>query len=272
MEVQGLQNDKDKEIVITVLKKLNEEYENHKYFNDGASSRVILLNNKYLIKQNEKNVLMAEVEFLKLNKSKFFQNIIYVDKDYEFVVYEYIEGEIMKSVDNVDDLISKIYNITINYKKYNHSRFGYLNEEVNTWADFLEQEIEYSKKYLSGYVNNDDILKKCIKNLTKYDFEVKLIHGDFGTHNFIKKDKKLVGVIDPMPVIGDPLYDFLFAIVSNVQILTKVTLDKIYDIVKEPKEKVLSMFIIVLYCRMARCIKYHPQDMNTYMKVWNKLT
>ena len=30
VEVQGLQNDKDKEIVITVLKKLNEEYENHK--------------------------------------------------------------------------------------------------------------------------------------------------------------------------------------------------------------------------------------------------
>ena len=47
-----IENEKDKKIIQEILEKLNETYIEHKYFTDGADSRVILLNNKYLIKQN----------------------------------------------------------------------------------------------------------------------------------------------------------------------------------------------------------------------------
>ena len=107
--------------------------------------------------------------------------------------------------------------------------------------------------------------------LEKYPFEKKLLHGDFGTHNFIQDNGKLVGVIDPMPVIGDYLYDLLFAIVSNVNILSSVTLEDLYTLVNEPSEKIKAMLTIVLYCRISRCLKYHPDDLDTYMNFWNNL-
>ena len=85
-----------------------------------------------------------------------------------------------------------------------------------------------------------------------------------------KENGKLIGVIDPMPIIGDPLYDLLFAIVSNKDILKNITLEKIYSLANEPKEKINAMLTIVLYSRIARCIKYQPQDIDTYLNYWNK--
>ena len=83
-----------------------------------------------------------------------------------------------------------------------------------------------------------------------------------------KQDGKLIGVIDPMPVIGDSLYDILFALVSNTDILSTITLEDIYSLINEPKEKIKALLTIVLYSRISRCLKYHPQDIDIYMDFW----
>nr|WP_239587430.1 phosphotransferase [Bacillus pakistanensis] len=41
-----------------------------------------------------------------------------------------------------------------------------------------------------------------------------LLHGDCGVHNFVFKGGSLSGVIDPTPVLGEPLYDLLYAFCS----------------------------------------------------------
>ena len=69
--------EKDKKIINEVLKKVNEPYIEHIYFTDGADSRVMLLNNKYLIKQNNLNSIKAEIEFFESTFSTFFQKIVY---------------------------------------------------------------------------------------------------------------------------------------------------------------------------------------------------
>lgn len=267
-----LENKKDEKIIKEILNILDIEYESHKYFNDGVSSRVILLNNTYLIKQNTKPVLQAEIEFLKLDTSKYFQQIIYVDPNYEFVVYNFITGSIMYTVDNVDDTINKIIDISSNYSHYTKNGFGYLNEEVSTWSEFLRDEIKYSSSNITEYISDKTVVNKCVDILEKYPFNKKLLHGDFGTHNFIKQDGKLIGVIDPMPIIGDPLYDTLFAIVSNTNILANITLEKLYFLINEPKEKIKALLTIVLYSRISRCLKYHPKDIDIYMNFWYTLT
>ena len=266
-----MNKEKDKKIMNTLLSKLNEEYKNHKYFNTGASSKVILLNDYYLIKQNTKLILQAEIEFLKLNNIDMFQKIIYVDPKYEFVVYKFIPGDTMKQIDDIQDTIQKIINITNSYNTCTLDGFGYLNEETSSWSRFLKDEITYSSLNLKKYIPNKKVVNKCIEILENYPFDKKLLHGDFGTHNFIQENGKLVGVIDPMPVIGDYLYDLLFAIVSNVNLLSSVTLNDLYSLVNEPQEKINAMLTIVLYCRISRCLKYHPQDIDTYMAFWNKL-
>ena len=54
-----IDNKIDKNIIEFVLKLLNIPYENHKYFTDGVSSHVILLNNKYLIKRSTPYAIKA---------------------------------------------------------------------------------------------------------------------------------------------------------------------------------------------------------------------
>ena len=265
-------NKKDEEIINQLLNILDIQYECHKYFNDGASSRVILLNNQYLIKQNTKLTLQCEIEFLKLNTSKYFQKIIYIDPDFEFVVYNFISGDVMHTVDNVNDTIKKLVDITSNYADYIQDGFGYLDGVVNSWSQFLKDEIKYSSSNIAEYIPDLTLVNNCIKILEKYPFKKKLLHGDFGTHNFIKQNNKLIGVIDPMPIIGDPLYDLLFALVSNTNILSNITLEYIYSLVDEPQEKVKSLLTIVLYSRISRCLKYHPDDIDIYMDFWYTLT
>jgi len=266
-----LNNDKDLKIIDKLLKILTEDYKSHKYFNTGASSTVFVLNDKYLIKQNTKLILKAEIEFLKHNNSELFQKIVYIDPKYEFVVYQFIEGETMHNVENIYDTLKKLIDITQNYISYNKDCFGYVNEEVSTWSKFLKDETTYSSLNLKQYIPTKKIVNKCIEILEKYPFDKKLLHGDFGTHNFIQQNGELVGVIDPMPVIGDYLYDLLFAVVSNIDILSNVSLDLLHSLISEPEEKIDAMLAIVLYCRISRCLKYHPEDIDIYINFWNKL-
>ena len=268
----NIDNKIDKNIIEFVLKLLNIPYESHKYFTDGVSSHVILLNNKYLIKRSTPSAIKAEIKFLGLNPSPKMQKIIYFDPSYRFAIYEFIHGDIMKQVDNVDDFLENIIFITSNYKTVAYYGFGYLYEEKASWSEFLLDEIADSTKTLKSYISDNSTVLEQIKILENYKFDKKLIHGDFGTHNFIKVNGKFAGVIDPMPVLGDSLYDTLFAIVSNAGVVKNISLDRIYSLLSEPHEKIKAMLIVVLYCRIARCLKYHKQDINIYMDFWNSLT
>lgn len=169
----------------------------------------------------------------------------------------------MKQVDDVNDTINKIITITSNYTNYNSKKFDYLNEEVNSWTTFLKNEVDYSSSNLRNYISDKILVNKCINTLKKYN--KKILHANFVTHNFIKTKGKLIDAIDPMPVIGDYLYDLLFAIVSNVTILSNIILDKLYTLINEPQEKINSILAIVLYCRISKCLKYHPKDIDIYM-------
>lgn len=266
------ENKTDNEIIKFILNLLNIKYEHHKYFTDGAFSHVILLNDKYLIKRSNPIAIKSEIQFLLLNPSPKMQKVIYYDPCYRFAVYEFIDGNIMKKVTDINDFLTNIANITKNYKHFEHYGYGYLYEEVETWSQFLKDEVNHSSENLTKYIPDNSIVMNQIEILNNYPFEKKLIHGDFGTHNFLEVNGKFAGVIDPMPVVGDALYDLLFAIVSNASVVPNITLDKIYSITSKPLKKVKAMLIIVLYCRISRCLKHHKQDIDIYMAFWNKLT
>lgn len=266
----------DNIIIDKALKVLNIDYISHSYFNHGTYSKVILLNDMYIIKQSNVPALKAEVEFLKLNNDKVFQQIIYIEPNYEFVIYNFIPGDVMKKIDDIPDYLNNIVSVTTNYKTYSSDYFGYLNEEVSSWSEFLKSEIDYSLKNLKIYENYSNIIDVNIlyeyaDKLDAYPFNKKLLHGDFGCHNFIKSNGKFVGIIDPMPVIGDYLYDLLYAIVSNVQVVSSITFEDIIKLVDEPKEKVFYLLLIVLYSRIYRCLKYNSAYIDVYIKFWNTL-
>ena len=276
MNLPNFSNDQDKKIVETFLSLNNLKYETHKYFTDGASSRVILLNNEYLIKQNSALALKAEVEFLKRvatipKISDYFQKIVYVEPEYNFVVYSFINGNVMKSPENPKKVVSSLLDITSSLPIYEKEGFGYLGEETKTWVDFLKEEIKYSSENVPENICENSFVYKAAEDLEKFKFTKKLLHGDFGTHNFIEVDGNFVGVIDPMPVAGDSLYDLLFGICSNVKLLSSFSLEELLNITNDPKEKIKNLLIVVLYSRISRCLKYHPRDLDIYLDYINKL-
>lgn len=266
-------SENDLKIIQIILNEFNEKYISHKHFTDGAYSKVLLLNNKYLIKQSNILALKAEIEFLKLNKNEHMQKILYIDKKYDFVVYEFIHGEIMKDLSDISikELTKTIVDLVSKYPNYSSNTFGYFNEQVYSWSEFLISEVNHSSENIKEYIPDNTLVLHMIKELEKYPFETKLLHGDFGTHNFVKKDGKLIGIIDPMPIIGDPIYDILFAFVSNINIIYNLQLEEIYKLINEDNRKILLMLIVVMYCRISRCLKYHKKDITKYMEIWNKI-
>lgn len=275
--------DKDDKFVITkelldfniindTLENLKIKYESHKYFNDGTSSRIILLNNSYIIKQADTKQLEAEVTFATFYKDiPMLQKLVYFDKDYNYVVYNFIPGDVMHTVEDFSNLSSGIKNIVSAYKQYDNDGFGYIDDITDSWASFLRNEVNHSSSILPDFNYLLPIVNEAIDELSKYSFEKKLIHGDFGTHNFIKQNEKFVAAIDPIPILGDPTYDLLFALVSNIDLINYLSIDFLTDYTGESKTKITALLKVVLYCRICRCGKYNKDWIETYMDLWNNL-
>lgn len=241
-----------------------------KEFKNGTMSKVFLVNEKYILKSNNQNQLKCEVEFLKSCKNQLFSKLIYVDNNFEFIIYEYIEGNDMKNVNNPKEVITKLYEVVSTYSRATNLGYGYVDKIVDTWDSFINDEINSSSLNLTNRYNINKA-RNAKEILKKYTFDKKILHGDFGTHNFIENDSKFVGIIDPQTVYGDYLYDFLFGIVSNVDLIKSITIDEIVKLVKEDKEKVIAMYTVVLYSRISRCLKYHKEDIDIYNEYWDVL-
>ena len=255
---------KDLNIIKIVLDKYeNSNYENYKveYFSEGTNSKVFLLNNKYIIKQNSEEIIKSEILFSENNKHQLLQKLLFYDENYKYIVYKYIEGGNLNNFSNINIqlLIKSLIEIVNSYKKTDIDFYGYVYSPKKSWEEFLKEEIsdcEYSYKLIKNF----DIEKECLI-ISKYKFDKKIIHGDFGAHNFIINNNELSGVIDPETIIGDSLYDILFAICSNPNILKYFyDLNNIFQIINEPQDKIISLLKIVLFSRITRAYHHHKND------------
>lgn len=227
--------------------KLDIKNENIKYYTDGKSDSIVFsLNNKYLIKTVDENTLNTQVEFLRFYKdSNFFQKIITYNKELKYICFEFLEGENFSNIDKIDvkDIVNQIYNITSSYKKYSYDGYRYLYENRLSWDKFLESEVEYSKKEIESININLKKVYEALKNIKNYHIDKYLIHGDFGTHNFLVNDNNIL-VIDPMPIVGDRIYDFYFALFSNVSLFNNLDIScilKFFDEDINYKKSLLMM-------------------------------
>lgn len=262
---------KDIGIINDVISNMNLTYNSHKYFSDGTNSRIILLNDKYIIKQNNPKLLESEAMFSQWYKSPKLQNVLYADKDFRYIVYNFIPGSVMHTVDDFNDAIDNIKNIIDNYKLYDGKEFGYIYNPSSSWIDFLKTLVHERSLTLPESFNYLPKVYDAINELEKYKFDKKLIHGDFGTHNFIKQDGKFVAAIDPIPIAGDSLYDLTYALLSNVSFLPHISLDFLCELSGDSKDKVKAMLTVQLFCRFDTCIKHHKEDIDDYLDFWYKV-
>lgn len=243
------------------------------YYTDGATDSIVFnINDEYLIKTVDENTYNTQIEFLNFYKEiPNFQKVIYSNKELNYICFNFIPGTKYSS-SNIDHTktINKLYNITKQYKEYNHNYYGYLYEDKKTWIEFLNSEIEYSYSKISELNINLDKVNNAISTLDKYPKPKYLIHGDFGTHNFITNGDTL-NVIDPMPVVGDYLYDFYFAIFSDTDIFTTTTIEELLKYFDREIEVKKAMITITFFIRMSRAFVYDKENFDTYLKYYNEV-
>ena len=239
---------------------------------NGTDSKVFLVNEKYIFKFHNEKVIKAEFEFFNLHKNELNEQIVFVDQNYNFIVYEFINNGTKNF--NSKELIFKIKKYVDNYPDFAGAGFGFLFEENSSWREFLECELNDKKNHALNVLSEKDYQKviQAIDVICKYEFKKKLMHGDFGLHNLLFFNGELVGIIDPQPLIGDALYDFIFCVLSDEDISKCEIISDIYNYVSnEPKEKVDAMILFVLFCRIARCVKYNLKEVTYFVELWTVL-
>lgn len=243
-----------------------------KYFTDGVSgSTVFSLNDKYLVKTMEKLELKTQIAFLNLYSNiDEFVKLLYTNEALEFIVFEYVDGVLFKYRSDVN-IVENLYNVVSKYTLFDYDYYGYLYEDKKSWYEFLKDETENDIDVL----HNDNISdKKVDEALLSIDKEITpkyMLHGDFGAHNFLIDKKDNLKVIDPMPVIGDRLYDFYFAIFSSVEIFKNLNVDYILSFFDEDMNHKRNILIVALYIRMIRAYKYDRDDFDIYYDWFKKI-
>lgn len=260
------------DLINEALISLNVPYESHKFFHDGTDNTIILINEKYVVKKADPAVLKAAIHFAKEYQDiPMLQKIAYAPDDGHLVIYHFVPGDVMHTVTDFDDLSTSIKRIVNSYHNVSFDGYGYTHAPVTTWDEFLRNEVSTASNLFheADYLLED--VNQAINELAKIQFDKKLIHGDFGSDNFIAYDDKFVAAIDPIPVAGDKLYDLLYALVSNIDLLPYLSIDFLTSYTGEAKTKVIHLLKVVLYCRICKCAVYNKDWIESYLEFWEKI-
>ncbi|OOZ82937.1 aminoglycoside phosphotransferase [Bacillus cereus] len=245
-----------------------------KVLNGGTTSTVYLLDEKYVVKLNEAEVIREEAIFLSFyERNTLFANLLYKEPLHTYIVYSFLEGStscgrgqkritlstLVKEVINKYEIVSRI------------DGWGWKESLVQSWNEFLTTNVVEAHKNVRPYISEEEYRK--VLKLANRDAGINqpfLLHGDLGFHNFIFQGNMLHGVIDPLPVLGDPIYDLIYAFCSTPEDVTKETIDyAMKQCVFHKKERDLYEEIVIgLYLRIDTCLRHHPKDLEDYLVAW----
>lgn len=195
-----------------------------------------------------------------------------------YLLYSYIEGTThfnrgLKS----NWLLTLVRELLNKYEEYHINEYwGRLEYPHKSWLEFNETSIEEARSNIGELLPNEDfifILSKVKKLFENHAEESRryLLHGDTGVHNFVYRDNALTGVIDPSPMVGPIIYDFIYAFCSSPDDLNIETLTTAYDRLQHKrveKARLIEEVAIQLYCRIGLSQKHHPYDLPRYLQAW----
>ena len=227
---------------------------------------------QWMVKSNSREIIAAETRFLQVYKGNpLLPAIHYIDPDDRYFIYSYIPGSTSYKYGNkmkfMEELISGLIS------KY----VPPASPEEYEWVEAPERvmdEIHYSRGVIGDRLEEDDhALAESVhlrrdERLTRERLVV--LHGDLGVHNLLFDDERLSGVIDPLPGVGRPLYDALYAFCSSPDDLRFEMLREIaarLDSSTKPQELAEDM-LLALYFRISTCLRHHPQDFDAYLEAW----
>ena len=238
------------------------------FYSDGATDATVFnLGEKYLIKISDLRTIQTQREFLERVPEGVFQKLLCWNEGLGYECFEFIDGEHYDgSLIEPKKAILQIKGIVESYPEYTYDKYGFLGDEKATWREFLLDEIDYAARTIPE-ISQAKVLA-AVDEIGDFAPKQYLMHGDFGTHNFLLQNGK-IRVIDPMPVVGDRLYDFYFAILSDADIFEDLSEDYFlgfFDGYELSYKK--ALLTVALYVRMSRAAKYDKKNLGKYKKLY----
>lgn len=270
-----------KKIIIELIQNniIHKEPTKFEQLSGGTVSKLYLIKSngiKYVVKLNNPQVIKSEASFLNYYKeTTLLPKLLFVEPSYKYIVYSFINGSTNYDRKNKKEILKAlVLGLLNNYKSVpDVIGWGWADQPTDSWQSFLTNEILEANKIIGSRldINEHDFVFKLVQKI-RSEISPYLLHGDCGVHNFIFNEQQLSGVIDPTPVIGEPIYDLIYAFCSSPDDLTKETLDYAMSHLmvegENDKSFIYEKVIIGLYLRFGACIKHHPDDFEEYLKAW----
>ncbi|HEX2033711.1 MAG TPA: phosphotransferase [Chloroflexota bacterium] len=231
----------------------------------------------------------------------FLPALRHVDPAYRFLVFDWASGATgrqleaqgaIAAVDKAQTLLSLARGLLCRYVPADpalgppgcwlHERYpGRSAVRSHTWQAFLAR----------GLASRDDPVRPhlppgtaaLVQHLASAPWRRSgapphLLHGDCGAHNLLFLEGHLTAVIDPLPAVGEPIFDLAFAFVSWPGDLT---LDAILPAAQAlesagrwcppPRERhrlLIEEVLLALYVRLGTFAVWRRKDIPTYVAAW----
>ncbi|NIK79962.1 hypothetical protein FHS15_005136 [Paenibacillus castaneae] len=229
----------------------------------------------YVVKSNTPEQIKAESLFYQIYDSiSLLPKTKYVDPEHQYFIYEFVSGDSQYNRGSKQELMSQLIERMIQH-------YVIADESVDfEWVEDparIEEDRIYSESFIGSHLTEEDhrmvkdIHMRRISRVSKEKHYV--LHGDFGVHNFLFENGTLSGVIDPLPKVGRPRYDLLYAFCSSPDELhLNILLNSVEQLDSGPfhTQELIEDMIAALYFRIATCLLHHPEDLQLYLKAWEE--
>ncbi|NMI03142.1 aminoglycoside phosphotransferase family protein [Paenibacillus sp. SZ31] len=261
---------------------INEEISGIQSLSGTTAGRVYRLstnlNKQYILKSDEPEQIHIAQQFLDTYKnSSLLPEVLLTDSDNTYFIYTYMEGTTHfnrgQKRDWLSRLVKELFNTYV--RSSDTESWGRIEFPQRTWKEFNQISVQEAKMNLGSILTTDDynLVQSIVDRLFHEQEEKFLLHGDTGVHNFVFAQNELIGVIDPSPMVGPILYDFLYAFSSSPDDINTETLFATFELleqVKMDKSRLIEEALVHLYCRIGLSNKHHPDDLPKYLKAWQE--
>lgn len=261
---------------------IHEQIVEAKQLSGTTSGRVFRLlansGERYILKWDDPEGIRITCNFLdEYREVMLLPKVLFTGSDHTYYAYSFMEGETHNHRGAKKAWLTRLVNEMLNtYVRLPDTKpWGRMEYPRETWKGFNQISIDEARENLGDVLTAEDynLVHSTVNRLFEKDEAARfLLHGDAGVHNVVFKEKELIGVIDPSPMVGPVLYDFLYAFCSSPDDLAPALLWEIFEKLEQvtmDKFRLMEEALVHLYCRIGLSNKHHPQDLPEYLEAWN---
>lgn len=272
----------------------------HRPGEDGATGVVALdlgAGPEMVVKIDDPSALSAVVRFHEAYRgAPLVPTLRHADPESRFVAYDWVAGELGRGLEPPPDkpttLLAIAEGLLSQYVAAPSANPGRLhaprlppNSAWRTWQQFLGGVLYSRHDQVHAHLPSDAaaLVKDLAASPHRHaDGPLYLMHGDCGAHNFVFRDGRLVAVIDPAPMVGEPIFELAFAFASWPADLTLDAVMPAAEALERAgrwhpprgarQRALIEEVLIAMYSRVGTFVVNRPGDVPAYLDAWTRWT